>query len=140
MIKKCVKILTFNNRIYYTKYKNIKNIKKLKNIIIKNYKIVKYKNQEILSMIQMVKAVCNHAYNSKEKSINEIDISKKIKTFINKSFETNKKLNFIELKKKFSKYNIKNINLYNHLNQIKKIYKKNGIEIKRTKTGIFELN
>lgn len=137
---KCIKVKTFNNRIYYTEYKNIKNIKKIQNILIKNNKIVKYENQDILNINQLIKAICNHSYNPKEKNTIELDVSKRIKKFINKSFEKNKKLNFLELKKRFAKYNIKNINLYNHLNQIKKIYKKNGKEIKRTKSGIFELN
>jgi hypothetical protein len=134
---RCIKILTLDDRIYYTNYSNIKNIKKLK-IIIKNYRIVKYKNQEILKIEQIIKVICSHTLNQKN-SINN-NISNKIKNFIKDSFEKNKILNFIELKKKFSKYNIKNINLYNHLNQVKKIYKKAGKEIKRTKTGIFELN
>jgi len=134
---KCIKITTLDDRVYYTAYNNIKNIKKLK-IIIKNYSIVKLKNQEIIKLEEIIKVICSPTLNQKN-SINN-SVSKKIKKFIKNSFEKNKTLNFLELKKKFSKYNIKNINLYNHLNQIKKLYKKAGREIKRTKIGMFELN
>lgn len=134
---KCIKITTLDERNYYTSYNNIKNIKKLK-IIIKKYRIVKLKDQEILNLNQIIKLICSYSLNQK----NTIDdgVSNKIKSFIKDSFEKNKALNFMDLKRKFSKYNIKNINLYNHLNQIKKIYKKAGYNIKRTKTGFFELN
>jgi hypothetical protein len=45
--------------------------------------------------MQLIKAICNHSYNPKEKNLTEINISKKIKNYINNSFEKNKKLNFI---------------------------------------------
>lgn len=134
---KCIKVTTLDNRNYYTSYSNIKKIKKIK-LLIKNYKSVILKNQRLLKSELLIKAICSGTL--LERSTINKNVSKQIKNFIENSFEKNKTLNFLELKKKFSKYNIKNINLYNHLNQIKKIYKKSGREIKRIKTGIFELN
>jgi hypothetical protein len=134
---KCIKIKTFDNRIYYSQYSNIKKIKKF-NFLIKNYKTVVFKDYNLLKIKNLIKAICSETL--MQKNLINKNISDEIKEFIKNSFEKNKKLNFIELKNKFSKYNIKNINLYNHLNQIKKVYKKLGKEIKRTKTGVFELN
>lgn len=134
---KCIKIRTFDNRIYYSQYSNIKKIKKF-NFLIKSYKTILFKNYNLLKIKSLIKAICSDTLI--QKNLINKDISDEIKDFIKDSFEKNKKLNFIELKNKFSKYNIKNINLYNHLNQVKKTYKKLGKEIKRTKTGVFELS
>jgi hypothetical protein len=134
---KCVKVKTFDDRIYYSKFSDIIKIKKFE-FLIKSYKVINFKNYKLLSIKNLVKAICSEALI--QKNIVNKNISKEIKEFIKNSFEKNKKLSFMELKNKFSKYNIKNINLYNHLNQIKKIYKKIGKEIKRTKIGVFELN
>jgi hypothetical protein len=134
---KCIKIKTFDNRVYYSQYSNIKKIKKF-NFLIKSYKTIVFKNYNLLKLKILIKAICSETL--MQKNLINKNISDEIKEFIKNSFEKNKKLNFIELKNKFSKYNIKNINLYNHLNQIKKMYKKLGKEIKRTKTGVFELN
>jgi hypothetical protein len=132
---KCIKIITIDGRTYYTDFKYIKIIEKIK-ILIKNYKIIENKNQKIINIKNIIKLICSHTL--QEKTLNNTNLSKEIKNYIKSSFEKKKTLNFLDLKKKFSKY--KNINLYNHLNQIKKIYKKNGIEIKRVKTGIFKLS
>jgi hypothetical protein len=134
---KCIKIKTFDERVYYTNINNIEKIKKIK-FLIKNKKIIIYKNYNLLKIKTLIKAICSETLIQKN-TINK-SLSEEIKKFIQNSFEKNRKLNFLDLKNKFSKYNIKNINLYNHLNQIKKIYKKLGKEIKRTKTGVFELD
>lgn len=140
MIKHCLKIITLDKRFFYTEIKNYKKISSSKNCIYKRVCKVLYKGQKLLSLKNLASALADHTFNDKKikKKINN-NLSNDIKEYIINSFEKNSFLNFNNLKNKFKDYDVTTANLYNYLNNVKKIYKKNGKEIKRIKSGIFKI-
>jgi hypothetical protein len=135
----CLKIKTFDKRILYTNFKNYKKIILLKNIIYKQVSKVKYRRQVLLSLKNLALAITDQTFNDKKILKRNNNLSNDIKNYIIKSFEKDTFLNFNNLKNKFKDYDVTTANLYNYLNNIKKIYKKDGKEIKRIKSGIFKI-
>lgn len=140
MIIYCLKITTFDKRELYTNFKNYKKICLFKNKIYEKLSKVRYKKQIILSIKSLSLAISDHTFDyKKSKKKNNDNLSRDIKKYIIKSFEKNNLLNFNNLKNKFKDYDVTTANLYNYLNNVKKIYKKDGKEIKRVKSGIFKM-
>lgn len=137
--KYCLRIKTFDERSIYTSFNNYSKIAKYKKILIKEISKVLFKEQKILSLKNLSSAVADHTFNDNKISKKNDNLSDDIKTYIMKSFETNRFLNFNNLKDKFKDYDVTTANLYNYLNNIKKLYKKDGKEIKRIRSGIFKI-
>lgn len=140
MIKHCLKIMTLDKRFFYTEIKNYKKIINSKNCVYKRICKVLFRGQKLLSIKNLSVAIADHTFNDKKiKKKNNDNLSNDIKEYIIDSFEKNNFLNFNNLKNKFKDYDVTTANLYNYLNNVKKIYKKDGKEIKRIKSGIFKI-
>jgi|694.fasta_scaffold12311_21 hypothetical protein len=139
MINYCLKIKTFDNRNFYTDIKNYKKIISYKNCLYKQISKVRYEEQILLSLKNLAIAITDNTFNDKKIIKKNINLSNEIKNYIKDSFEKNSFLNFKNLKDKFKDCDVTTANLYNYLNNIKKIYKKDGKEIKRIKSGIFKI-
>jgi hypothetical protein len=139
MINYCLKIKTFDNRSFYTDFKNYKKIKSYKNCLYKQLSRVKYNEQILLSLKNLATAIADNSFNDKKIIKKNINLSNEIKKYIIESFEKNNFLNFKNLKDKFKDCDVTTANLYNYLNNIKKVYKKDGKEIKRIQSGIFKI-
>lgn len=139
MINNCLKIITFDKRSIYTDIKNYKKIISFKNCLYKQISKVKYNGQILLSFKNLAIAISDHTFNDKKIIKRNNNLSSEIKDYIINSFEKNNFLNFKNLKNKFKDSDVTTANLYNYLNNVKKIYKKDGKEIKRIKSGIFKI-
>jgi hypothetical protein len=140
MIKKyCLKIKTFDERSVYLNFNNYSKVSKFKNILFKEITKVVFKGQKTLSLKNLSAAIADHTFNDKKISKKNDNLSDDIKSYIMKSFEKDSFLNFNNLKNKFKDYDVTTANLYNYLNNIKKLYKKDGKEIKRVRSGIFKI-
>lgn len=139
MINYCLKIRTFDKRNIHTDIKNYKKIEQYKNCLYKQISKVKYNGQILLSLKNLAAAISDHTFNDKKIIKKNNNLSNEIKKYIMDSFEKNNFLNFKNLKNKFKDCDVTTANLYNYLNNIKKIYKKDGKEIKRIKSGIFKI-
>mgnify|MGYP003332997605 CR=1 FL=1 len=138
-LKFCLKIKTFDKRNLFTLYKNKKLLSAYERVLFSKMEKTKYNDQIILSVNKLTLAISDHSFNANSKIFNNKNVSNNIKSYINKSFEKNKILNFEKLKNKFEKYGITKANLYNYLNNVKKSYEKDGKKIKRIRSGIFKL-
>ena len=138
-IKNCIKIRTFDKRNIFTLCSHYKELKEYEKILFSKIEKIEYNNQVILSIKHILIALSDHTFNENKIFKTNKNISENIKKYINKSFEQNKFLNFNKLKSKFEKYGVTKANLYNYLNNVKKIYQKDGKQIKRVKSGIFKL-
>ena len=140
MIKKyCLKIKTFDERSVYLNFNNYSKVSKFKNILFKEITKVIFKGQKTLSLKNLSAAIADHSFNDTKISKKIDNLSDDIKSYIMSSFEKDSFLNFNNLKNKFKDYDVTTANLYNYLNNIKKLYKKDGKEIKRVRSGIFKI-
>jgi hypothetical protein len=137
--KYCLRIKTFDGRSLYINFNNYSKIVKFKKILFKDLAKVVFKGQKILSFKNLSAAIADHTFNDRKISKKNDNLSNDIKSYIMKSFEKDSFLNFNNLKNKFKDYDVTTANLYNYLNNIKKLYKKDGKEIKRIRSGIFKI-
>jgi len=137
-MKFCIKIKTFDERYLYVGPDDLKTIFVFKGIIFDSLRKVKFNDQKIININDLSIALSDHTFSHNRSKIND-HLSEDIKNYILNSFEKKNILNFNGLKERFKDYDVTTSNLYNYLNNIKKIYKKKGREIKRVKSGIFKL-
>lgn len=137
-MKYCIKITTFDKRQFYLDSKDFSKVIKHKGIVFESLRKVKFNNQKVLDLKDIARAISDHTF-TYSKNKNNDNLSEDIKNYILKSFEQKNFLNFNGLKQRFKDYDVTTSNLYNYLNNIKKIYKKRGREIKRIKSGVFKL-
>ena len=138
-IKNCIKIRTFDKRNIFTLCSHYKELKEYEKVLFSKIEKTTYNNQVILSIKHILIALSDHTFNENKIFKTNKNVSEDIKKYINKSFEKNKVLNFNKMKNKFEKYGVTKANLYNYLNNVKKLYQKDGKQIKRIKSGIFKL-
>jgi len=150
----CLLIETKDHRKFFTHEKYLTQLIEFGKTFNAEISLVQIENGEVLDLEELAPALCDNQYKKNKSEYKTIElkfplnkkdrrqtlkIASEIKSYIKTQFEEKKPVSLKNIKSQFSKYNLNNTTICNHVRKSKEELEELGYKFKKVGAGVYQV-